>query len=146
MKDLEVKKINIRGVNVPLNKPIVAHLGTFEKWPFLCIDIHTNEDIVGRSYIGPYLVDQLSSIAHCIQALSKYFLNRNIRPFDFFNEGFRKTSLLGYQGIGIYALAALDIGFWDAYAKAANCPLATLLGGSLKPLKTYNSRGLWLIP
>ena len=82
MKNLEFKKINIRGVNVPLNKPVVAHLGTFEKWPFLCIDIHTNTDIVGRSYIGPYLVDQLPSIASCIQALSKHFLNRNIQPFD----------------------------------------------------------------
>ena len=42
-------------------------------------------------------------------------------------------------------MASLDIAIWDAYSKAANLPLAVLLGGSLNPLQAYNSRGLWLI-
>ena len=146
MKDLRLEKITIRAVNVPLNKPVIAHLGTFEKWPFLCLDAHTNKGLIGKSYIGPYLVDQLPVIAKCIEALSKPFLNQKIKPYNFFEEGFKKISLLGYQGISIYALAALDIAFWDVYAKAANMPLACLLGSDLKPVKTYNSRGLWLIP
>ena len=146
MIDLRLEKINIRAVNVPLNKPVIAHLGTFEKWPFLCLDAHTNKGLIGKSYIGPYLVDQLPVIAKCIEALSKPFLNQKIKPYNFFEEGFKKISLLGYQGISIYALAALDIAFWDVYAKAANMPLACLLGSDLKPVKAYNSRGLWLIP
>ena len=146
MNDLRLEKITIRAVNVPLNKPVIAHLGTFEKWPFLCLDAHTNKGLIGKSYIGPYLVDQLPVIAKCIEALSKPFLNQKIKPYNFFEEGFKKISLLGYQGISIYALAALDIAFWDVYAKAANMPLACLLGSDLKPVKTYNSRGLWLIP
>ncbi len=146
MKDLKLEKITIRAVNVPLNKPVIAHLGTFEKWPFLCLDAHTNKGLIGKSYIGPYLVDQLPVIAKCIEALSKPFLNQEIKPYNFFKQGFKKISLLGYQGISIYALAALDIAFWDVYAKAANMPLACLLGSDLKPVKTYNSRGLWLIP
>ena len=146
MNNLRLEKINIRAVNVPLNKPIIAHLGTFEKWPFLCLDAYTNKGLIGKSYIGPYLVDQLPVIAKCIEALSKPFLNQEIKPYNFFEEGFKKISLLGYQGISIYALAALDIAFWDVYAKAANMPLVCLLGSDLKPVKTYNSRGLWLIP
>ncbi len=146
MDNLIFKKINIRAVNVPLQKPIIAHLGTFESWPYLCVDIHTNSELIGRSYIGPYLVNQLSSISECIKALSHFFLDKRIRPFDFFKEGFKKTALLGYQGIGLYALAALDIAFWDVYAKAAKLPLAVLMGSDLKALDTYNSRGLWLIP
>ena len=78
MKDLRLEKINIRAVNVPLNKPVIAHLGTFEKWPFLCLDVHTNKGLIGKSYIGPYLVDQLPVIAKCIEALSKHFLNQEI--------------------------------------------------------------------
>ena len=35
---------------------------------------------------------------------------------------------------------------WDALAKAANCPLCVLLGGSVGPVKSYNSNGLWLKP
>ena len=146
MNNIKFTKINVRAVNVPIKKPIIAHLGTFKEWPYICVDVYTNTDIIGRSYIGPYLVNQLPSIVKCINALSSFFINREIKPFDFYQEGFRKLALLGYQGIGLYSLSALDIAFWDAYSKSANLPLATLLGGDLKPLKTYNSRGLWLIP
>ena len=64
----------------------------------------------------------------------------------FLKRAFNKIALLGYQGIGLYSLAALDIALWDVYAKAAKLPLAVLLGSELKPLDAYNSRGLWLIP
>ena len=87
----------------------------------------------------------MPTISKCIEALSNNFLGSLIRPFDLYEEGFKKLSLLGFQGIGLYALAALDIAFWDAFAKAANAPLAIVLGGELKPIPTYNSRGLWLI-
>ena len=33
---------------------------------------------------------------------------------------------------------------WDALAKAADLPLCVLLGGSVGPVKSYNSNGLWL--
>ncbi len=146
MENIKFTKLDVRAVNVPLKKPIIAHLGTFNEWPYICVDVYTNSDIVGRSYIGPYLVSQLPAIAKCISALSSFFINREINPYDFYQEGFKKLALLGYQGISLYSLAALDIAFWDAYSKSANVPLAVLLGGQLKPLKTYNSRGLWLIP
>ncbi len=146
MNNLKLTDIKIRAVNVPLKKPIIAHLGSFDHWPFICLDLYTNSKVVGKSYIGPYLVDQLPTIVNCIKALAKMYIGKDIRPFDFFNLGYKKLSLLGYQGISLYSLAALDIAFWDAYSKAANLPLAVLLGSELKPIPTYNSRGLWLIP
>lgn len=146
MKEIKFIDYEIRGVNVPLKEPIQAHIGTFYKWPYLCLDIKTDSEIVGKSYIGPYLVEQLPSIASCIKALSTKFKGRVIQPSQFYKEGVKALSLLGFQGIGIYALASLDIAFWDAHAKAYNSPLAVHLGGSLKPLKAYNSRGLWLKP
>ena len=123
MNNFKFTKINIRAVNLPLNKSIIAHLGTFKYWPFICLDIYTNSKVVGRSYICPYLVDQLPSIINCIKVLSENFINREINPYDFYQEGIKKLSLLGYQGIGLYSLAALDIAFWDAYSKNIGLPL-----------------------
>ena len=145
MIDIKISSIKIRGVNVPLNIPITAHLGTFEHWPYICVDVITNNGIVGKSYIGPYLVEQLPSIAHCIKSLSDRFINYPILPHLIYKEGMNYLSLLGYKGIGLYALAAIDIAIWDAASKALNMPLANYLGGKIKPIKTYNSRGLWLI-
>jgi mandelate racemase len=42
------------------------------------------------------------------------------------------------------AVAGLDMAAWDALAKAADMPLCVLLGGSVGPVKSYNSNGLWL--
>ncbi len=139
-------KLQVRAVNLPLNNPIVAHIGTYEKWPYICVDVYTKSGIIGKGYIGPYLVEQLPSIASCMRALADKFINRVIAPSSFFDEGMRSLSLLGYSGIGLYALAGLDIAFWDAHAKSCDNPLAVHLGGTLGKVKTYNSRGLWLNP
>ena len=48
MTELTLKSVVVRGVDVPLNRPIIAHLGTFEKWPYLCIDLITKD--LGKSY------------------------------------------------------------------------------------------------
>jgi mandelate racemase len=42
------------------------------------------------------------------------------------------------------AVAGLDMAAWDALAKAADMPLCVVLGGSVGPVKSYNSNGLWL--
>ena len=42
------------------------------------------------------------------------------------------------------AASGLDMAAWDALAKAAQLPLCVLLGGSVGPVKAYNSNGLWL--
>ena len=84
MQNIKFTVIKIRAVNVPLKKPIIAHLGTFEKWPYICVDVYTNSSIVGKSYIGPYLVDQLPTISKCIEAL---ILDKDLSGF-FFNLAF----------------------------------------------------------
>src|SRR5262249_33041739 len=42
------------------------------------------------------------------------------------------------------AVAGTDMAAWDALARAAGAPLCVLLGGSLGPVPSYNSNGLWL--
>ena len=57
-----------------------------------------------------------------------------------------KLHLIGRQGVSLIAMAGLDMAVWDALAKAAGLPLAEMLGGTVGPLRTYNTNGLWLIP
>jgi len=46
----------------------------------------------------------------------------------------------------LIATAALDMAMWDAVAKALGAPLVVALGGTVGPVRAYNTNGLWLIP
>ena len=52
-----------------------------------------------------------------------------------------KFRLLGWQGLVGMAVSGLDMAFWDALGQAAGQPLATLLGGSPRPIRAYDSYG-----
>ena len=102
--------------------------------------------MIGRSYIGPYLQEYLPAIASSIRVIIKNYIDKKIEPHSFYQNSMKSLSLLGFKGIALYALAALDIAYWDAFAKIHKKPFADFLGGSVKnKIKAYNSRGLWLI-
>ncbi|MEJ2015383.1 MAG: enolase C-terminal domain-like protein [Limibacillus sp.] len=137
-------KLTVRAADVPLNRPVIAKVGSFPKWVFICVDVETDAGVTGRGYIAPYLIDYAPAVASTIRTLGARFLEREIAPAAFYDEGMKAISLLGKSGIALYALAALDIAFWDAQAKSAGKPLAEHLGGSIGPVPAYNSTGLWL--
>ena len=139
-----IKSLSVKAANIPLSRPVVAKVGRFDNWAVIVTEIICSDSTIGKSYIGPYLTDYMPAIASTIKQLFKQFEGREIAPYQFYNEVMNSTSLMGRSGIALYALAALDISFWDASAKIANEPLCVHLGGSLAPVKSYNSCGLWL--
>jgi mandelate racemase len=141
-----VSKISIVTVNLPLQRPIVSSVGHYEKWPFIITEVTLDNGIVGNSYICPYLVNYTNAIKGVIHELFTQFENKPLTPSEFYETGMRQLSLLGRGGIAMYALAALDIAFWDASAKHAGLPLCEHLGGSQADVRAYNSGGLWLLP
>jgi len=136
--------VTVRPVLVPMRRPVVSKVGLFEDWPIILIDLETEEGIVGRSYLEPYLKQSARSIIPVIQHLAAARAGQPIRPLDDYLSDLKSLSLIGNEGIAMIAVAGLDMAAWDALAKAANLPLAVFLGGSLGGVPAYNSNGLWL--
>jgi mandelate racemase len=142
---LTLKSVTARPVLVPLRRPVVSKVGLFDAWPMVLIDLTTEEGIVGRSYLEPYLKQAIPSIVSLIGDLAAQRIGWPVRPVDDFQQGRRSLNLVGYEGLAMIAVAGLDMAAWDALATAAGLPLAEFLGGSLAPVPAYNSNGLWLI-
>ena len=80
---LTLKGVRARPVVVPLKRSVVSKVGVFQDWPIILIDLYTNEGIVGRSYIEPYLKQSFRYIVPAIEdptptAFPASFFDRSI--------------------------------------------------------------------
>jgi mandelate racemase len=141
---LTFRSIAARAVMLKLKRPIVARIMTISEWPLILIDLQTEQGITGRSYVGPYNAAAIKYLLPVIRDFGALFEGQQVAPTDLYAKARRSLHLMGYSGVSMIAVSALDMAVWDALAKAAGVPLCVLLGGSVHPIRAYNSNGLWL--
>jgi len=146
VESLTFKSIRARPVVLKLKRPVVARIATIKEWPLILIDLQTEEGIVGRSYLEPYVVKAMRYLIAALHDLGDMLEGRRIAPFELYDAARKSLQFVGYEGLSLIAASGLDMAAWDALAKAAGAPLCVLLGGSVGPVKSYNSNGLWLRP
>lgn len=143
---LTFDRIRARPVVLRLRRPIVARIATISDWPLILIDLYTREGIVGRSYLEPYTVKAMKYLIPALHDFGALFEGQQVSPVSLYERARKSLHFVGYQGLSMIAVSGLDMAAWDALAKAAGLPLCVLLGGSVGPVKAYNSNGLWLNP
>ena len=141
---LTFKSVTARAVVLKLKRPVVARIATISEWPLILIDLFTEEGIVGRSYLEPYTIKTMRYLVPALQDFGELLKGRRIAPVELYELARKSLHFVGYQGLSMIAVSGLDMAAWDALAKASGVPLCVLLGGSVGPVKAYNSNGLWL--
>jgi mandelate racemase len=141
---LTFKSIRARPVVLKLKRPVIARIATITDWPLILIDLFTNEGVVGRSYLEPYTVKAMKYLVPALRDLGDMLKGRELAPVELYELARKSLHFVGYQGLSMIAVSGLDLAAWDARAKAANVPLCVFLGGSVGPVRAYNSNGLWL--
>jgi mandelate racemase len=141
---LTFKSIRARAVVLKLRRPVVARIATITDWPLILIDLSTEEGIVGRSYLEPYTIKTMRYLIPALQDFGVMLKGRRVAPVELYDLARKSLHFVGYQGLSMIAVAGLDMAAWDALAKVSGVPLCVLLGGSVGPVKAYNSNGLWL--
>jgi mandelate racemase len=113
--------------------------------PLLLVDLGTEEGLTGRTYLFCYTPSGARAIAEHIREALGLVLGKPTTPLDLAQFLQRRFALLGVTGTVRMALSAIDMAFWDALAQSFGQPLSHVLGGSLRPLPAYDSRGLGLM-
>jgi mandelate racemase len=144
LASLTFKSITARAVVLKLKRPVVARIATISEWPLILIDLFTEEGIVGRSYLEPYTIKTMRYLVPALQDFGDMLKGRRVAPVELYELARKSLHFVGYQGQSMIAISGLDMAAWDALAKASGVPLCVLLGGSVGPVKAYNSNGLWL--
>ncbi len=143
-ESLTMKDLRARPVVLKLQRPIVARIATITDWPLILVDLYTEEGVVGRSYLEPYIINSMRYLVPALNDLGDLLKGRKVAPVEIYEVARKSLHFVGYQGLSMIAVAGLDMAAWDALAKAAGMPLCVLLGGSVGPVQSYNSNGLWL--
>src|SRR5882724_231084 len=141
---LTLKRIVARPVVLKLARPVVARIATITDWPLILIDLTTEEGVIGRSYLEPYTAKTMRYLIPALDDFGEMLKGRKVTPIELYELARKSLHFVGYQGLSMIAIAGLDMAAWDALAKANGVPLCVLLGGSVGPVKAYNSNGLWL--
>ena len=55
IETLTLRRLTARPILIPLKRPVVARIATMPVWPMILIDLETEEGVVGRAYLEPYV-------------------------------------------------------------------------------------------
>lgn len=141
---LKIKNIRARAVLVPLKRPPQSASGAIPEAPLVLVDIETGEGITGHTYVCAYMKAMLKPLVATIDAVSEIVKGDALVPYEIDAKLRKRFTLFDTPGLVGIALAGIDMAAWDAYAKSLGMPLVRALGGEIRPVRAYNSCGLWI--
>ena len=142
---LTVRAIRCVPVEVPMRHVLGTSQAAIRAAPLMLVDLETEEGITGRSYLFCYVPAATAGIAGILGEIERLVSRQQVDPDLWWGKLAKRFTLIGVQGIVRMAMAGFDVACWDALARAANVPLATLLGASPRPIRAYNSNGLGIM-
>ena len=102
-----------------LKRPVVTRIATITEWPLMLIDLQTEEGIVGRGYLEPYIVKSMRYLVPALDDLGTLLKGRRVAPVELFDAARKSLHFVGYEGLSMIAVSGLDMAAWDALAQAA---------------------------
>lgn len=140
---MKITGIATTPVLAPLPTPLRTASGSIERFPLVLIEVATEAGVSGRAYAQAYFPELLPALERTVAGLGSMVVGQPLAPRDLHELLRRRCRLLGLKGLAGMALGALDMAWWDAWARIRGEPLALALGGALRPLRAYNSVGLY---
>src|SRR5918995_2658262 len=142
--ELSVRGLVVHAVDVPMNRPLKTGGGEVGSAAMVLIDLLTNDEVTGCSYLfcpTPLVLKPLAKLLSNLAPL----IEGDLAPVEIERKLQQTFRLLGPQGLSAMAMAGIDMAAWDALAKSCEMPLVRLLGGSSCRIPAYNSCGLGMI-
>ena len=91
LASLTLKSLTARPVVLKLERPIIARVATISDWPLILIDLHTEEGIVGRSYLEPYTLRAMRYLVPALHDLGEMLKGQRMSPIELY--GLARKSL-----------------------------------------------------
>lgn len=140
-----VESIETRLVELPLPKPVGTSIHSMRSVGCVLVDVRCDDGVVGQSYIFSLNGARLRSLDEMVKGLSDFVLGRDVHETGaVFADIWKAINPMGYAGVTVSALSAIDVALWDAVGKVHDTALHRLWGSCRDTVATYATSGLWL--
>lgn len=143
---LVIRRIRARPVLVPMKLPLQTASGAIGQAALVLLDLETTAGLTGRAYLFAPSTAHLASIVALVEAMSQMVAGDPVVPFEIEKKLRARHKLLGVHNIVLFAMSGIDMCAWDVLGQSLNQPLTVLLGGTPRPVRAYNSKGLGIMP
>ena len=143
---LVIRRIRARPVLASMKLPLHTASGAIDQAALVLLDLDTTAGITGRAYLFAPSPAHLASIVALVESMSEMLAGDAVVPFEIEKKLRARHKLLGVHNIVLFAMSGIDMAAWDVVGQSLNQPLTTLLGGTPRPVRAYNSKGLGLMP
>jgi mandelate racemase len=141
-----ISAVKARAVVTPMARPLKNAFGVIDVAPLVLIDVATDQGVTGHAYLFAYSKQTLKPFVHLIEEIGRDLVGKPVAPHELMAAMDAKFRLLGTQGLVGMAMSGLDMAFWDILGRAAGKPVVELLGGTVKPVRCYDSYGALEVP
>lgn len=142
--NLKITNIRARAVSTPIKRPPLSASGAIDSAALVLIDLETDGGITGRTYLFAFTPSMLKPTVLCVEALAEMIRGDEVAPLVIDAKLRKRFTVFDVHGILGQALAGVDMALWDALAQSQGLPLARALGAEIRPIRAYNSCGLWI--
>ncbi|WP_428535125.1 mandelate racemase/muconate lactonizing enzyme family protein [Rhodopila sp.] len=143
---MKITRLRTEVVHLPIDPPILtAILGSIRSADCVLTFLDTDQGITGEGLVFSINNRRLSVILEMVRQLEDLVVGLDPRMGGAVNaKAWGELNFLGYEGVSIVGLAAVDNALWDLRGKAAGLNVAHLIGACRSAVPTYASGGLWL--
>ena len=142
---MKITDLRTTAVSLPLAEPLGNATATIHRFSCIVVDLMTDEGLQGENLIFTIRPEQLPLLDAMIHVLRDAVIGRD--PDDtgaFWDDAWRRINFIGFTGVSIMGISAIDGAMWDLRGKRAGLSISRLLGRCRETIPAYASGGLWL--
>jgi L-alanine-DL-glutamate epimerase-like enolase superfamily enzyme len=134
-----IKNITARNINIPVNQPKYCAALKVINRPYTLVNIITDDDIEGWSYVGGSPV-----VKSIVEELKPMLVGEKVDIPRLWYKLVDSNAVKSTRGgFVMRAVSAIDIALWDIAGKAAGLPIHSILGHFRDSAPVYYSGGYY---
>ena len=136
-------------ITIPARRQLERSIGNataqISVMSYLAVRLETDEGVVGENLIFTIRPEQLKLLDAMVHVLRDAVIGRDADDVaGFWADAWRRINFIGFAGVSIMGISAIDGALWDLRGKASGISVSQLAGQARKKVPAYASGGLWL--